>query len=94
MGRFHLLGLNLVTERAVNNVKYSSIVFLLFKNFLSPGEEKSCGITLGLSIQKNFESQRKKREDVITSTYKAQQYIRRWRSGERKLSGGKFLKYS
>ena len=33
-------------------------------------------------------------EDVITSTYKAQQYIRRWRSGERKLSEGKFLKYS
>ena len=79
----------------MNNVKYNSIVFLLFrkKNFLSPGEEKSCGITLELSIQKILRVKGWGGEDVITSTYKAQQYIRRWRNGERKLSEGKFLKY-
>jgi hypothetical protein len=60
---------------AASNVKYSPVVFLL-KKLSCPEEEKSCGITLELSIQKILKVWGK-REEIFISAYQTQQYIRR-----------------
>jgi hypothetical protein len=41
------------------------LFFFCLENFLSPGEEKSCGITLELSIQKNLRVKGKKEKTLL-----------------------------